>query len=202
MTQNYSSFRAEPVYPDYYPPRRAGKRLFGWFISIGLVLLIFMLFQSNGESRQMISLSEFRSQLWAHKISDVNIDADELTGHMTTQAGATIAFRTQLPVGTSSNWAFTQWLLDNAGPAKIEVRNGTSTLMTILVPLLPWLLIFLGIWFFVFRKLRKLKQGPSIFARQYAPGGVAAGWVNSDPHTGPMPPPPPATEPSADAGGR
>ncbi|HEX4055534.1 MAG TPA: ATP-dependent metallopeptidase FtsH/Yme1/Tma family protein [Tepidisphaeraceae bacterium] len=204
MTQRHSSFRPERLnYSAVGPPRRFGKGLLGWIILICFAVLLVVMLQGNGNSGQMIPLSEFRAQLQAQKISAVNIDADELSGTMTTQAGATVAFRTRLPAGTSSNWAFTQWLLDHAGPAKIEVKNGPSTLMNILVPILPWLLIFGFIWFFVFRKLRRLRQGPSIFAQQYTTtGGVSAGWVNSDPHPGPVPPPPPAVDSSSDASRR
>jgi cell division protease FtsH len=40
------------------------------------------------------------------------------------------------------------------GATKVEAKNQSNLLMNILLPLVPWLLIFGFIWFFVFRQLR------------------------------------------------
>jgi hypothetical protein len=60
-----------------------------------------------------------------------------------------------LPEGTTSGWQFTNWLLNNAGDAGVGVRREDDFLPKFVMPLVPWLLVFLFIWFFVFRQLRR-----------------------------------------------
>ena len=54
----------------------------------------------------------------------------------------------------TSNWDFTAWLLDHRGTADVKVDNNQNLLINMLLPMIPWLLIFGFIWFFVFRQLR------------------------------------------------
>ena len=44
--------------------------------------------------------------------------------------------------------------MNKRGDTKVEAKNQSNLLMNILLPLVPWLLIFGFIWFFVFRQLR------------------------------------------------
>jgi len=49
-------------------------------------------------------------------------------------------------------------LLENRHGAQIDVSNEQSLLTTIILPLVPWILIFGFIWLFVIRKLVKVRQ--------------------------------------------
>src|SRR5438552_9013191 len=94
------------------------------------------------------------------RVAYLDIGKDELFGEFRRPQvlrGEQIAkFRVPLPEGTTSNWAFTQWLIENRGDAGLGVRDGGQNLLVnIFVPLIPWLLIFGFIWFFVFRQLRR-----------------------------------------------
>src|SRR5215208_1748067 len=62
-------------------------------------------------------------------------------------------FRADVPPGSLSQ-QLGVWILDHGGQAAIKVENTQNLLMNILLPLVPWLLIFAFIWFFVFRQLR------------------------------------------------
>ncbi len=66
------------------------------------------------------------------------------------------AFNTSIPQGASQSWGFSQWLLEKAKAHNFEVKieNSPSLLINLVYPLIPWLLIFAFIWFFVFRQLR------------------------------------------------
>jgi hypothetical protein len=93
-----------------------------------------------------------------------------------------VAFATELPAGTSGNWGFTQWLLENGQGAKITVNNQSNLIVNILLPLIPWLLIFFFIWFFVFRTLRRRTQlqqsAPPPMMPPAVPGSAPfAAWV-------------------------
>jgi cell division protease FtsH len=154
MTQPYPY----PPFPGNPPSRRFGRGFFSWILFAGLALILIWLVSHHDVSRQTIPLSEFRSRLISNNVSEVILDGDEVTGMMKTEAGATVGFRTELPTGTSSNWMFTEWLLQNSGNATVTVNNSSSILTNVLLPLVPWLLIFGFIWFFVFRRIRNLKQ--------------------------------------------
>jgi len=175
------------------PPRKFPRRIFGWLLFIGLAVMLTMLLAKNSVPRQAISLSDFYSQLLANHLTEINLGGDEITGVMTTSAGVPVAFRTQLPSGTSSNWTFTQWLLDHDGNAKVTVDVSSSELTNILVPLIPWLLIFGFIWFFVFRTLRKQKQTQWGMIPPTPSGAAFAAWIYPSQTGGP--PPAPGTGP-------
>jgi ATP-dependent Zn protease len=45
--------------------------------------------------------------------------------------------------------------------AEVRVENNPNLFVNLVLPLVPWLLIFLFIWFFVFRQLRKASPQPT-----------------------------------------
>jgi ATP-dependent Zn protease len=148
-----------PPYRGNVPPRRIGKGIFGWIVFIGLAaMLVALMYGHSAGAQRTIPLSEFRTQMASHNVQEITIDGDEITGVMKNPGGDKVGFRTEVPTGTSSNWAFTQWMLDQSS-ATITVKNTSSVLSNLILPLVPWVLIFGFIWFFVFRRLRKLKQG-------------------------------------------
>ncbi|MGH7179136.1 MAG: ATP-dependent zinc metalloprotease FtsH [Tepidisphaeraceae bacterium] len=139
---------------------RFGRGVFGWVLFILLAVMLFVLVQSHNRSATHIDLDRFWTLLNEHKVKEVTIEGDEVSGEL--QPGAYLldghdvkAFRTTLPQNNSTDWKFTQALLDAAkGSAKIRAENNQNLVLQVLVPLIPWLLIFGFIWFFVFRQLR------------------------------------------------
>ena len=91
-------------------------------------------------------------------VERIDIDGAELSGKFagkTQIAGQTYEnFKVQLPPEVASNWLFHQWLLTHCGDAKVEIKSNNSYVMNIILPVVPWLLIFAFIWFFVFRQIR------------------------------------------------
>jgi cell division protease FtsH len=142
------------------PPAKSGRRLFGWVLFIGLAVMLFIVLQSNKKASSEIPLSELVTQLNDGNVSVVVVDGDTLRGHLIKPAAiasnvsAVSAFRTELPPTTSQSWAFMQWLMDHRQGAEVRVENNANLLVNLLLPLVPWLLIFAFIWFFVFRQLR------------------------------------------------
>jgi cell division protease FtsH len=141
-----------PSGPDGQGSRgRFGRGLFGWLLFLGLAAMLFMLLSKKGDTFKLITLDDFVFSLERKEINSVVIDGDEISGHMDDGRG----YRTALPAGLAGNWSFIQWLLATSkGTASVEVRNPNNLVINILLPLIPWLLIFGFIWFFVFRQLR------------------------------------------------
>src|SRR4051812_44747626 len=181
----------QPPVPSYGVAERKpffGKGLFGWILFIGIAVMLFMLLQKGQSQYANIALSDFQEKLQQDKVARVVIEGSTITGEFTvpeTIRGMSIrSFRTQIP-NESANWPFMEWLLRNRGNAVINVENNHNLLVNIIVPLIPWVLIFGFIWFFVFRQLRKQSQ-PRIPFAGYPPSGYPPGYPP------PQYPPPPA----------
>ena len=186
--------------PPQIDRARFGRGLLGWLLFIALAAVLFVVLAGNrsNPAQTEIPLSEFYRLLRDERVEQVTIGDTEVRGkltgevHVSTAVGAkkVLHFRATLPQGMGTNWAFTQWVLENARSTRVDVDNGGSLLMNIVVPLIPWVLIFGFIWFFVFRQLRA--QGrpqqpwPVMVVNPGAPGTVPPGSM--PPPTPPQPP--------------
>jgi hypothetical protein len=50
--------------------------------------------------------------------------------------------------------------MEHRNGATLRLENNPNVLGNILLPVVPWLLIFLFIWFFIFRQLRRQSPQP------------------------------------------
>jgi ATP-dependent Zn protease len=141
-----------------------GKGLFGWVLFIALAVMLFMLLNKTNAQYSPVAISDVLEQLKDGHVSYVTIDGDKLVGEFRSplplgeQRERIVRFQSPLPTGAGGEFATLQYLTDNAQGAKVYVENGPNLLMNILVPLIPWLLIFGFIWFFVFRQLRNVRK--------------------------------------------
>ena len=140
---------------------RVGRGLFGWVLFIGLAIVLFMLLQSTRHDYQKIAFTDFESYLSADKVKSFTIDGDDVTGelkpefNLPTSGPNNKLFTTSYPAGTfSAGSGYLAHLMSERGSAQGSAQNQSNLLINILVPLVPWLLIFGFIWFFVFRQLR------------------------------------------------
>jgi len=151
------------------PRGKPFRNLFGWVLFIGLAVLLFVVLQGNRSASVEVSLSEFTDQLSNGNVSEVVIDGDSLRCHLVkpivpaagtrgARGGSAAALRVELPPTMSQNWTFVRWLLDQRQQANVRVENNPNLLVNLIVPLIPWILIFAFIWFFVFRALRAQQQ--------------------------------------------
>ena len=71
-------------------------------------------------------------------------------------AGYAGGFDVEIPEGLSSDWNFLHWLVSNhngsAVGVKFEAENNLA--VNLLLPLIPWILIFGLLWLFVARPLK------------------------------------------------
>ena len=140
---------------------RFGRGLFGWVLFGALAIMLFVLLRQKTNTFTPIALNEFFDKLKADKIDSLTIESDEISGHFRNAEpigkGQPVSyFRTQIPSGSGSgNWDVVRDVLKDRGAAtKVEVENNNNLILQFVLPLIPWLLIFGFIWFFVFRQLR------------------------------------------------
>src|SRR5687768_11230771 len=138
---------------------RFGRGVFGWVLFVALAIMLFILLNHNRRSYQTISYSTFWTQLTENKVKTVTIEADEISGEFTSplvvdgKGEKVDLFKTQIPPTVmDGNWFDN--LMKNRGSAEVKAVNNTNLVLQVLLPLIPWLLIFGFIWFFVFRQLR------------------------------------------------
>ncbi|MGA2583125.1 MAG: ATP-dependent zinc metalloprotease FtsH [Tepidisphaeraceae bacterium] len=149
------------------PPKAGlpgGRGLFGWVLAIGLVVTLYLFWQGARHNYQSIPINpDFRTLWSSNKVQEIKIDGDDIYGQLkptewiTIPAGGrTQFFQVSYPTGTFTGGGGTALkdLVDSGGDAKIEAVHTSDLLMNILLPLVPWLLICVFIWLFIFRQFR------------------------------------------------
>ena len=164
------------------------KNFFGWMLFIALAIILFGLLNKGTSQYASIPIDEFTTRLKENRVRVVTVETDRLLGEFREpvpigDTGEHVQrFQVALPAGTTQNWTFMQWLLDNRQTAMVRVENNSNWITQLFIPLVPWLLIFGFIWFFVFRKLRGGGQTSEI-----KPWPV---YIVPSPQGQPMPAPP------------
>jgi cell division protease FtsH len=149
------------------PLRGVGRGVFGWVLIAALLVLLVMFVQNSHHNQPYISISDFETKLNHNEVKDFTIDGDEVSGEFKEAqtippnvSGKVTAFRVTYPVGTfSSGSGYLKVLMDERGDAQVNAENSSNIWLTLILPLIPWLLIFGFIWFFVFRQLRNSAGG-------------------------------------------
>src|SRR4051794_8865723 len=153
-----------------------GRGLVGWVLFVALAIMLFMLLKNQGKTYTTIPFNEFNTRLapdrppvaggaaaekpgsQADKIESLRLEGDDLFGKFVKaeeipEKGPVTYFKVVLPPG-SATYEMLKDISQRVGLAKFEVEPSNSLIINILLPLIPWLLIFGFIWFFVFRQLR------------------------------------------------
>jgi cell division protease FtsH len=138
---------------------RFSRGVFGWVLFVVLAIMLFMLLSEGKKNEEKVKIGDFTTWLESGQVKSVTIESDEVHGELisaksNTENKSFLYFHVEIPTGVTNDWAFTQWILEHKGSASIDVTNGNNVLINLIVPLVPWLLIFGFIWFFVFRQLR------------------------------------------------
>src|SRR5882672_9896460 len=136
-----------------------GRGLFGWVLFIGLAVMLFIILQSKSRGSVPVDISEVQTQLKAGNVAEVTLDGETLRGTFRRDIAVPGAsakvhnFRTDVPP-TQNLWEVCNWLLTQAEKTQtaVKVENSSGLLTTLIVPLIPWILVFGFIWFFVFRQ--------------------------------------------------
>ena len=153
---DYASYGSEP------PRKTFARGVFGWVLFIGLSVFLFLAVRNKTPQSPLIAFSDFDLLLRSGSVKSVTIQGDEIDGVLsagtTLQDGRNIlSFRTIVPSGVGGTWPLLEYVNSNRHSAVVNVENSTNLLLQVFVPLIPWLLIFGFLWFFVFRQLRAAK---------------------------------------------
>jgi cell division protease FtsH len=139
-------------------PRRWWRGPVGWLLFIGLVIMLLLLLQRNRPASVAVTLSDFNNLLAADRLSEISLSDNEAIatvprGYSPSSNMVTYnAVRVELPNGLSGDWSFLEQLMQHS---IVKVDRNDNLLANLLLPLIPWAIIFLFIWFFVFRQLRR-----------------------------------------------
>jgi cell division protease FtsH len=139
---------------------RVGRGLFGWVLFVALGVMLYMILQGPRHDYTKISFTAFDGLLRDNHVKTFVIDGDEVSGQIKDDAalpgGANSKyFTTAYPTGAFTQGSATlERIMNERGDADGKAENNSNILLTLLLPLIPWLLIFAFIWFFVFRQLR------------------------------------------------
>jgi cell division protease FtsH len=140
---------------------RFGRGILGWILFGTLCIALFLMLSRNTGTAVELPVSDVLRQLHAENVQHLTAEGDQWKGEFRNpipfpgHQGPVKKFRTEVAPGSR---LFDQIAL-NPHNADIKAENSQNFLMTILIPLIPWLLVFGFIWFFVFRQLRNSASG-------------------------------------------
>ncbi|HSH96527.1 MAG TPA: ATP-dependent metallopeptidase FtsH/Yme1/Tma family protein, partial [Roseimicrobium sp.] len=138
-----------------------GRGLFGWMLFVGLAIMFFMLMRQGRTTQNKIVYMEFINQLTNNNVVAVVIDGNEATGSLNDPkkvpgiAPGTNTFTTLIWPDQNVPGDIVVKILEKApASCKLEFKSNTNIVINLLLPLIPWLLIFGFIYVFIFRQLR------------------------------------------------
>ena len=169
-----------PVFPPpaATPEPKSRKKLIFSLVFLGFALFLFMVLQSKRLPSVHLSMSEFVRQMENGNVADIAVSPDILRGQLrkpvpSPQHGDMTAFSVELAPGLGLNWNFIQYLLAARGNPQLYFDSEQNLLVSLLLPLVPWILIFTFIWLFTFRKLRGTGQLPAPTPIYIVPNPIA-----------------------------
>jgi cell division protease FtsH len=141
-----------------------GRGLAGWVLFVSLAIILVYLVSKKNADVANIRFDTFFTKLEQHQIAKLKVEGDTFSGSFTSEqtvelkdggtATKVVKFVTEAPAGTTNNWGFVEWLQKNHSGMAIDVVNSNGFWMQTFVTMIPWILIFAFVWFFVFRQLR------------------------------------------------
>jgi cell division protease FtsH len=140
---------------------RFGRGLFGWVLFIGLAVMLFIVLQSNKKNATDISMNELDVQARNKNIAELVVDGETIRGKFKNpqqigQVPNVTQFRCDVPQPQVTSPWYMQWVqqMSRDSDASLRAENNQNLMVNLLLPVIPWLLIFAFIWFFIFRQLR------------------------------------------------
>jgi cell division protease FtsH len=152
--------------PGGRPPVRGMRGMFSWVLVVALALVLLIMLQRSMDTAKKISITEFETYMRNGDVDTLIAKERSVTGELRTPFPDTESkeFRFAYEVAGDMD-AFRKWI-DELRPATAEVRfeyqPENNLFLQLLIGMLPWLLIFGLIWFFLFRQLRQAGGGPGM----------------------------------------
>jgi cell division protease FtsH len=145
------------------PPNvKMSRNLVSWLVLLGLAVVLVALLSESLASAPRISVTEFKKLVDNQLIAQLTIKEDGLIEGERTRTdgqspGESLQFQVLYPREAMDS-AFVEGLIEQLPDAEIKFVKPNQYLM-VLATMLPWILIFAFIWFFIFRQLRSA-SGP------------------------------------------
>jgi len=148
---------SDPKLPDG-PNAKVSRNLVHWLVLLGLVMVLVALLSKEFAAAKKLTIDEFEDLVQEQQIAELIIKDDGYLEGVRKQADgdATTAPQQRFTVvypREAIDGPFLARMRESLPGAKIEARK-PNQLVLVLVSLLPWILIFGFIWFFIFRQIR------------------------------------------------
>ncbi len=138
------------------PPPKYPRSVFSWVVILMLIAMMFMLF--NDRRAPEIKFSEFKQRLLNGEIKEVKIYSDHLLGEMKenfAEQGRSPDTPSKFKVYISHGTAEQEWFVKMLDASGVSYENKPpNPLFEVLVALLPWVLLIVIFYFFIFRQFR------------------------------------------------
>ncbi|HZL36097.1 MAG TPA: ATP-dependent zinc metalloprotease FtsH [Tepidisphaeraceae bacterium] len=153
--------RPRTAMPNTPIPFRRGLIMWVLFVACAIMLVYFV--NHNKPDVTSIGWSEFADRFEHGQVENILVDGNTITGKFVSPQTIPVKghsevvskFQTELIDGSAAQgWGFTDWLNKNHHSARVDIVNTNNFLMQIVLPFVPWVLIFAFVWFFIFRQLR------------------------------------------------
>lgn len=140
---------------------RFGQGVFGWVLLIVLLMFAFLYFIGQNSGEKTIDANEFWAQLKADNITKVTIDGNEVTGTFKEaynngkpEQAPFKEFRARISAELAVSDNLAREIRTTSPSTALSIKENPSAFSTLLVNLIPWIVLFGLIWFFVIRQLR------------------------------------------------
>jgi len=146
------------------PPRmRMSRGVMSWIGFVLVALMIAIVINSEYTPTNPITVDRFYQELADGKYKTVTVSDDKIMGSYkdpATSGNKKVVTRFSLAMKVNDPAEFTRELVEKyPNAAEIKYENSNPMLISMLVQLIPWLLIFGFIWFFVLRQIRASAGG-------------------------------------------
>jgi cell division protease FtsH len=150
--------------PQAPPPVKLSRGLMSWVMILSLLIMLFLLLNTNKGGREISTWAEFKLYLQNDSVKDgtVLMKDDRITavlepnteGFPVTEEGTRVWVRID---GANRDWYLAQ--LDDLNIA-FKANTGTPIWVQLIISMAPILLIILIIWFLIARSMRTAGAGP------------------------------------------
>ncbi len=149
----------DPQRPNGPNMRMPSRGVVSWMIFLAMALLLVVMLTQGMKQPRKVSISEFETYVDNHDIQSLIIKGEFISG--TLKPNERFATEEQREFEVLYGPVDAEWIakLHKRLPGVEITREQPSYLVEILISILPWLFIFLFIWFFVFRQIRAAGGG-------------------------------------------
>ncbi|MHC4990570.1 MAG: ATP-dependent zinc metalloprotease FtsH, partial [Planctomycetota bacterium] len=150
--------------PQAPPPVKLTRGLMSWVMILGLLIMLFVVLNTNKSGREISTWSEFELYLQNDSVEDgsVLIKDDRIIATMKPDTEGFPASEEGTRVWVRIDGANREWYikeLDQLGVA-FRANTGTPIWVQLIISMAPILLIILIIWFLIARSMRSAGAGP------------------------------------------